>query len=151
MSSHSLDEITNYVRISEKLGSGGQPAPEQFGVLRDAGYDAVINLAMPDSPNALANEQALVAAQGMDYVHIPVVWETPTLQDLERFFTAMDDYQGQRVFVHCAMNMRASVFICLYRVLCLKVPKPHAEAMMRKIWHPNPVWQAFIHEALIQL
>jgi protein tyrosine phosphatase (PTP) superfamily phosphohydrolase (DUF442 family) len=84
----------------------------------------------------------------MDYVHIPVVWENPTLEDLERFFTAMDALQGQKVFVHCILNMRVSCFVYLYRVIRQGVPEPRAREAMRKIWEPDVTWQAFIDEAL---
>lgn len=33
------------------------------------------------------------------------------------FFAAMDRHRGERVWVHCAANMRVSVFLGLYRVI----------------------------------
>ena len=139
---------TSYLAISPTLGTAGQPTPEQLAAIRAAGYEVVVNLAVPESPNALPNEEELVTAQGMAYVHIPVVWEAPTAEDLDRFFAVMDRNRGRRVFVHCALNMRVSCFVLLYRVLRLGVPAEAAWQDVLAIWEPNPVWQQFVDDAL---
>jgi protein tyrosine phosphatase (PTP) superfamily phosphohydrolase (DUF442 family) len=143
-----MRDILNFLAISDHLGTAGQPTPEQFAELRAAGYQVVINLAMPDSTNALPDEARLVGKQGMEYVHIPVVWEAPKLADLERFLAAMDRFGGNKVLVHCAMNMRVSCFVLLYRVLRQGVPLDRATETMHQIWQPDPVWSAFIERGL---
>lgn len=146
-----LNLICNYLPIGPDLGTAGQPGPEQFALLRAAGYELVVNLAMPTSTGALPDEAALVAAQGMEYVAIPVVWEAPTLADLERFFDVMERARGRKVFVHCALNMRVSAFVFLYRVLRLGVPLDAARETMQRIWQPDGVWAAFVDDALARL
>ncbi|NLF12058.1 MAG: phosphatase [Anaerolineaceae bacterium] len=143
-----LNQICNYLPIGPDLGTAGQPGPGQFAALRAAGYDLVVNLAMPTSTGALPDEPGLVAAQGMEYVAIPVVWEAPTLADLERFFDVMERARGRKVFVHCALNMRVSAFVFLYRVLRLGVPPDIARETMHRIWQPDGVWAAFVDDAL---
>jgi protein tyrosine phosphatase (PTP) superfamily phosphohydrolase (DUF442 family) len=140
--------ILNFLEISDTLGTAGQPAAGQFAAIREAGYEVVINLAMPASSNAVADEAERVRALGMEYVPIPVVWESPQPEDLDAFFKAMDRHAGQRVFVHCAMNMRVSAFVLLYRVIRQGVPLEVAREAMRKIWEPNETWARFIGEAL---
>lgn len=140
--------LTNYLAISDALGTAGQPTPDQFSAIRDAGYEVVINLAVPASPGALPDEAELVAAQGMAYVPIPVVWESPTTEDLDRFFAAMDRNRGRKVFVHCALNMRVSCFVFLYRVLRLGVPAEEAWRSVLAIWEPNEIWQRFVDDML---
>ena len=54
------------------------------------GVKTVINLALPTSDHALSDERAVVESAGMNYVHIPVVFEVPTQADFEQFCTAMD-------------------------------------------------------------
>jgi protein tyrosine phosphatase (PTP) superfamily phosphohydrolase (DUF442 family) len=103
---------------------------------------------MPDSPNALSDEQDLVVAQGMEYVHIPVTWESPTAEDLEHFFAVMDQNHSRKVFVHCVMNMRVSCFVFLYRALRLGVSVEDAWQSVLTIWEPNDVWQRFIDDML---
>jgi protein tyrosine phosphatase (PTP) superfamily phosphohydrolase (DUF442 family) len=143
-----VEEILNYLEISDEIGTGGQPTPAQFAAIKAASYDVVVNLAMSDSSNALAEERELVAAQDMRYVHIPVVWEQPTAQDLAQFFDVMAMSQGRRVFVHCALNMRVSVFVLLYRVIRLGASLEVTQADMLKIWQPNAVWQRFLEDSL---
>jgi protein tyrosine phosphatase (PTP) superfamily phosphohydrolase (DUF442 family) len=143
-----LSEILNFLQICERVGTGGQPTAEQFSDIEAAGYKVVVNLAMPDSTNALPNEVELVREQGMEYVHIPVVWEDPRDVDLDRFFEVMALYRDQKVFVHCALNWRVSSFVYLFRVTQQGVPMEVAVESLGKIWKPNLIWQRFIDRSL---
>ncbi len=143
-----LNQITNFLAINDRVGTAGQPKREQFADIRRDGYELVINLALPTSTNAISDEAAVVAEQGMDYLHIPVVWEKPTAQDLQRFFVALEANRDQKVFVHCAMNMRVSAFMYLYRVLREQLPPEQALQDLHKIWQPIPHWRKFIDDAL---
>ncbi|MBN1584257.1 MAG: protein tyrosine phosphatase family protein, partial [Anaerolineae bacterium] len=126
----------------------GQPTAEQLAAIRDAGYKVVVNLAMPDSDDALPGEADLVRELGMSYKPIPVVWTEPTLDDLKAFFETMDRQQGNKVFVHCIKNYRVSAFVFLYRVIRLGVPLRTARKAMLDVWQPNHIWQRFVDEAL---
>jgi len=143
-----IEQLTNYYPISPLILTAGQPTAEQIALIAQAGCDVVINLARPTSPNALVDEAELVAAQGMDYVTIPVVWEEPTLDDLDRFFAAMEANQARKVFVHCVVNYRVSSFVYLYRVLRLGADPDEAIWDLRSIWEPDETWSAFIAAAL---
>lgn len=148
MSTSRVDRILNFRRVSDSVGTAGQPTAEQFADIKAAGYDVVINLAMPDSTNAIPNEAELVAAHGMEYVHIPVVWEEPGEQDLQRFLEAMRRYQGHRVFVHCAMNWRVSAFVFLLQVIEQQVDQETSRQALDEVWQPNAIWEAFISKVL---
>jgi protein tyrosine phosphatase (PTP) superfamily phosphohydrolase (DUF442 family) len=144
----SISEIQNYRELTSSLATAGQPSRFQFPAIQAAGFETVINLAMPDSLDALPGEADLVRTLGMEHVSIPVVWEQPTLENLDTFFACMDERQGKKVFVHCARNMRVSSFIFLYRVLRLGWTQEAARPDLLAIWQPNPTWQAFIDQAL---
>lgn len=143
-----LEDISNYLQLSEQIGSGGQPLAEQFPLLQQSGYQVVINLALPDSRNAIAHEGALVAGLGMTYVHIPVIWEAPALEDFRRFEAVMQAFTGSKIFVHCALNMRVSCFLYGYRVLHWQMDPSVAALDLHKIWQPDPVWQALMEAIL---
>ena len=143
-----LEQLTNYYPISPLILTAGQPTVEQLALIRQAGCQVVINLALPTSTNALADEAALVAAQGMEYVAIPVVWEQPALNDLARFFAVMEANQARKVFVHCVVNYRVSTFIYLYRVLQLGMDPDEAIWDLRSIWEPDETWASFIDAAM---
>jgi len=143
-----LSEIYNYRPLGERLGTAGQPAESQFQAIRDAGFEAVINLALPTSDNALANEGSIVSGLGMSYLHIPVNFAAPTSQDFGTFCRVMEAFEGRRVFVHCAANMRVSAFVFLYRVLHQRVSPLEAERDLHAIWQPDEVWSRFIQAQL---
>src|SRR5215471_7800482 len=147
-SSPSLSEIYSFRAITDRLGTSGQPTEGQFQAIQQAGFQAVINLALPTSDNALANEGSVVTGLGMSYVHIPVDFKAPTSQDFQAFSRVMDAFEGRRVFVHCAANMRVSAFMFLYRVLHQQVPPSVAEQELHAVWEPDEVWGRFIQKQL---
>lgn len=143
-----LSEIYHFRAIGERLGTAGQPTEPQFQAIRQAGFEAVINLALPTSDNALANEGSIVARLGMSYVHIPVDFNAPTSQDFRAFSQVMEAFEDRPVFVHCAANMRVSAFVFLYRVLQEGVSAAEAEQDLHAIWQPDEVWSRFIQSQL---
>lgn len=148
MSTNSIEEIYNYLKISDSVATAGQPTEAQFSTIQKSGYQIVVNLARPDSPNALPNEQALVESLGMQYIPIPVVWENPTLEDISRFFSVIETNADKSVFVHCAANMRVSSFVYLYRLIRAGTSEEQAKQDLHRIWTPNETWQRFIQQAI---
>jgi len=117
-------------------------------MVREAGFEAVINLALPISDNALANEGSVVTGLGMSYVHIPVDFKAPTSPDFRAFCRVMAAFDDRPVFIHCAANKRVSAFVFLYRVLYKGTALPEAERDLHAIWQPDQVWRRFIEEQL---
>ena len=136
----------NYVQISARLGTAGMPTRAQFAQIASAGYQTVINLAPDTVPNARPDEPQLVAAQGMAYEHVPVDFARPTAADYARFVAAMNKHADQRVFVHCQVNMRASTFAYLYRVMELSEDPDRAFEAVQRVWQPSPPWRSLILE-----
>jgi len=108
-----------------------------------------VNLALFTSSNALPGEAERVTGEGMAYVHIPVEWEHPKPGQFAQFVGVLDAFQGHKVWVHCAMNMRVSAFIYLYRRLVLSESEEAASFPMRVVWTPDETWQAFIDQVLV--
>jgi uncharacterized protein (TIGR01244 family) len=143
-----LEDIYNYLRLTDLISTSGQPSEAQIAEIVQAGFLVVINLALSGTDYALEDEAATVQANGMDYIHIPVIWDHPTLADLEAFIQAMDAHQGDKIFVHCAANMRVSAFMALYRIKRLGWEPEKAFEEVKRIWTPNETWQAFIEQTL---
>jgi len=141
-------KVKNFLQIDERLASSGQPKPKQFKIIANQGYAYVINLAMPDSINAVSNEGKLVTKQGMQYIHIPVNWDAPNIEQFEFFRSVLNLLKQQKVWVHCALNMRVSSFIYLYKVIEENEDRESAWARMETIWKPNAVWQSFIDNVI---
>ena len=137
-------DAENTYQVFDWLWTSGQLSQQDIGKLPALGIDAVINLAPPTSSNALVGEAELVTRQDLAYVQIPVDWEHPEPARFFQFVHVMKAFEGRKVWVHCAKNMRVSAFVYLYRRSVLGDAEDAAAFPMREIWQPNEAWQAFI-------
>lgn len=151
MNNDPLSVIQNYLRISDTITTAGQPIPPQFKLIREAGFEVVINLSTSTAPGALLNELDLVQENQMAYVYIPVAWQEPRQENLVKFFSFLSINQEFCIFCHCSNNMRVSVFVYLYRILMNHESEEECHKDLLKIWTPNKVWQSFIDRMLIEL
>jgi protein tyrosine phosphatase (PTP) superfamily phosphohydrolase (DUF442 family) len=137
-------QILNYIPINKKLATSGQPTPIQIEAIAAAAYDSVINLAMHDSTDALYEEGGMVSKEGMNYFHIPVPFEAPTAKHLQLFLNLMKALDGQKIWLHCAYNWRASAFIYHYKRKVLGLTSAdELEMLVLQQWQPDEAWQAF--------
>lgn len=144
-----LTKIKKFHQLNDRIATSGQPSEAELAAISQAGYETVINLALHDNPEySLPDERGTVEGLGMRYIHIPVQFDHPTLEDLNKFFDAMRENGQRRIYVHCAMNFRVSAFIGLYLRMVKKLPRADAFALMKKVWEPNEVWSKFIDDAL---
>ena len=145
-----LEDIYNFLPLSENLFTGGMPTAEQLSDAAQRGVQLVINLAPHEVSNALPGETELVTSLGMQYVNIPVIWNTPTKDGLDRFMDAMDENPGKKILVHCQANFRATAFVALYRILRQGWNAEKAMEGMHQIWDAEdyPIWKMFIEENL---
>jgi protein tyrosine phosphatase (PTP) superfamily phosphohydrolase (DUF442 family) len=141
-----FEKIYNFLRLAEKLTSSGMPTVEQISDAPNHGVEVVVNLAPHDVPDALSNEAELAASLEMEYIHIPVNWNTPTKDGLDKFMDAMDARKDKTIHVHCEANFRASAFVTMYRILRLGWKDEEAFEVMHKVWDEDefPVWKMFI-------
>ena len=77
-----LENIRDFHRISDRLSSSGQVSPEETSLLKEQGFEIVINLA-PADENWNEFESFIIVQLGLTYVHIPVSWEDPSIRDLK--------------------------------------------------------------------
>lgn len=139
-----LADIRNLRVIDERLGTAGQPTEAQLGDIAADGYAAVVNLGLLDPKYCLPDEAASVASLGLEYRHIPVKFDAPTVEDFWIFVATMDGWQAKKVFVHCAANYRASTFVALYGELRLGWTRERADTFTRELWPVNETWRVFM-------
>ena len=84
----------------------------------------------------------------MEYVHIPVEWDAPTVSDFNLFAGAMQMAPNKKTLLHCQVNYRASAFSFLYRVIHEGVAVGEAKADMNSVWTPNDTWRELIVQVL---
>jgi protein tyrosine phosphatase (PTP) superfamily phosphohydrolase (DUF442 family) len=145
-----FEDIYNFLPLSDTLFTGGMPKAGQLTDAARHGVEVVINLAPHNVPEALPDEAELVNSLGMEYVNIPVNWNTPTGDGLDRFMDTMDAIQGKKVLVHCEANFRATAFVSMYRILRQGWKPEDALSVMHRIWDEDayPVWKMFLEDTL---
>jgi len=148
LEANEVTDIDNYLQYSPYFSSSGQPGADQLEALSEAGFQRVIYLAFSDNKTAITAEDRVVKSLGMDYLQIPVDFERPTLEDFEDFAAVLNRDKNIRTLLHCQINLRASTFSFLYRVIYAGVPMPAAKSDLDKIWQPDKVWYQFIVEVL---
>ena len=136
--------LLNRIDYSPSLTTSGQPTEAELALIAAAGYDRVIFLAFTNHPKAVAHEDDMVRGLGLQFIHIPVEWESPSLGDFAAFVAVMQAHGGGRTLVHCEVDFRASVFGFLYQVLYEGADLDEAMSLMQSIWVPNTTWEAFI-------
>ncbi|HZF71436.1 protein tyrosine phosphatase family protein [Sulfuricurvum sp.] len=140
-----LEKILNYIQVTEIIASSGQPHESEFAIIADAGYDVVINLAMPNSENAIPSEGYLVTSNNMIYIHIPVTFDAPELFHLQSFIQIMESFSGKRIWVHCVKNYRASAFLYHFLHKSRGFSTTEAQKAIFPSWEPNEIWQRFMN------
>jgi protein tyrosine phosphatase (PTP) superfamily phosphohydrolase (DUF442 family) len=147
MAHDAIRGIRDYIQLTKRIATAGQPTEDEVAAVAQAGYEAVINLDQRVSEYALEDEGGLVRSLGMEYVHIPVLWESPTKADLDRFCEVMEARRDKKLFVHCVANRRVSVFMALYRIL--KLGWEVQEARQASFLDTMPkTWQTFFEDML---
>ena len=144
MSSSSLESIRNYVRLRPDIGTAGQPTREQFDAIAAAGFEVVINLALPDHPDSLDDEGSLVTRLGLSYFHLPVPFDAPAADHVRDFCRLLRCLRGRRLFVHCIMNYRVAAFMYHYLRLVEGCDESAARSPMLDRWQIEPQWQRIL-------
>jgi protein tyrosine phosphatase (PTP) superfamily phosphohydrolase (DUF442 family) len=142
------DEPANFVQWRPGLASSAQPSAIYLARVKALGYDAVINLAPPQSHGSIPSEGAIVEGQGVRYLNIPVDFRRPTAEDFRTFVEEMQRRPHENLLVHCQVNMRASAFVFLYRVIHENAPVDETAAKLTGVWIPDRVWKKFIDDTL---
>lgn len=132
-----MEDILNFHQVSDRIGTSGQPTADQFSKIQVAGYSTIINLAMSDASNAVPEEEKLINALGMTYIHLPVPFDNPGINHLRAFLALMDALKPEKVFVHCALNLRVSAFMYQYLILREGRSAAHASSPYLQAWWPK--------------
>ena len=149
MSSGDPADIRAWQRLGEDVTTSGRLEERDPARLAAIGVRHVINLALDNHPEALAEEAHRLAGQSIGYTHIPVPFDAPGEDHFAAFCAALDAAEAP-VHVHCIMNWRVSAFFYRYH-LVHGMAEPEARALMEQQWSPdqsdNPaaaVWAEFI-------
>jgi protein tyrosine phosphatase (PTP) superfamily phosphohydrolase (DUF442 family) len=137
----SSNQIFNAIQIDDQILTAGQPSEDQLQDLSSEGYKVVINLATIDPRYSLNDEEKSCNNLGMTYVHIPVEWTAPKVDDYQEFKNAMGKSTQQKTLIHCAANYRVTAFYSIYAKQTLGWTDEQAKALRAQIWESNPDWK----------
>lgn len=138
----------NVMVATPLLVTAGQPDRASLLKLKSEGYAAVISLAPGNTADAVSDEAEILKAQGIEYVHVPIPWQAPEASHLAATAAALKRYEGQKVLVHCQMNMRASAVTFLYRAIYAKEDPAVAWTAVKKVWTPKDQWAKYVDDQL---
>ncbi len=139
-----LPEVLNWRRLNDRITLSGQPTEAQLAEIRNLGVTHIVNLGPHHNKGALDDEAGTVAALGMDYIYIPVEFESPTARDFEQFCEAVESLPDTKIHVHCIYNARVTAFFYRYAKAGRGMPETDALALMDGIWRPGNDWAEFI-------
>ena len=146
-----IDQIFNFIRIDDRIVTSGQPTEEQFSEACNDGYKAVINLAPYGKADSrlpkIEDEACTLANLNVAYRYIPVEWTNPHVDDYAKFCDSMEEFEKCKVIIHCAANMRVSVFFSSYAIKRYGWSENQADELISRAWGIYPqsqvdgVWQ----------
>ena len=147
-----LSQTLNFQFIHEHLFTSGQPTTEQLQQIKEYGVNTVINLALSNSNNHLVNEDHICLELGLNYIQVPISWDTPSDDQCLLVLDMIDHLvQEQTIWVHCSENYRVSSLMYLYRQYFMDVDIATAQDFLHDIWTPNETWTGLIHAVSLQL
>lgn len=136
----------NYRQLSVRHSSSGVVGANRLKGLAAEGYETVINLLPNNNEHAVASEQQTVETQGLNYVYIPVDWNSPSLDNYQQFTAAMQEISDQKIHIHCAANWRVSGFYGAYALSQNVWTVEQAKIHIQGLWQPSdyPQWQGLL-------
>jgi protein tyrosine phosphatase (PTP) superfamily phosphohydrolase (DUF442 family) len=94
MSGTDPEDIRGWQRLSDEVTTSGKLSTEDPARLAAIGVGHVVNLALDSHEDALADEAALLAAEGIGYTHIPIPFDTPDEAHYVAFKAALAEADG---------------------------------------------------------
>ncbi len=147
-----LTEARNFYEYSDTVLTAGQPTADQLSTAAEDGVEVVISV-VPENERIFNPEQGdILAAQGIEYIHVPVNWRSPDDAEFDRFLDAMNSVGDRKVLVHCWANARASALVYAHRAI--EAPETQAGELenLSRVWaevagynlDANTTWQDYL-------
>jgi len=141
-------DAPNFIPISPLLATSGQPTEDALRALGTRGFRAVVYLAPGNVANAVHAEAELLAAQGIEFIPIPIPFGAPEHAHVQAVFAALNRLRDRKTLVHCEINMRASTLVFLYRAIELRDDPASAYQAVAQVWSPRGVWRRLVVDEL---
>jgi uncharacterized protein (TIGR01244 family) len=130
--------LPNYVEISARLGSGGQPNEIGMKQLAEKGYKTIVNVRTSAEQVDLAAEEKQAMQLGLRYYMVPFTGQEQSEEQALAFNALMSALKGEKVFVHCGSGNRVGGLMMIYFALVEKMPLDQAEQEAKKAGLRSP-------------
>ena len=140
-----IENILNYKRKSNILSTSGQPKEDEIILIKNEGFDVILNIRPEQEMFYEFNEKEIVEKFGMKYFQIPMTFETLNKEILEKFFKALEEYKDEKLFVHCHHNIRVSALLAFYRIIKLGWEKEEAYTELAEMMEVNSMLENFFN------
>jgi protein tyrosine phosphatase (PTP) superfamily phosphohydrolase (DUF442 family) len=124
--------LPNYVELTAKIGTGGQPGEGGLSQLTEKGYTAIINIRAFDEEYDQVGEEKQARQLGLRYYVVPFVAKQPGEPQALAFNTLLSALKDVKVFVHCGSGNRVGSLMMIYLVLEEGMPLDKAELEARR-------------------
>lgn len=135
--------VPRYFEVNENIATGAQPTTNGVAMLKEKGFDAIVNISPVSTPNFLQNEDKVSSIAGLDYVHFPVDCSNLKDQHYTGVADIMKKFNDKKVFIHCGGNIKSSNLMHMYQVLELGVNEEESHDELLKIQDPEDKWYVY--------
>jgi protein tyrosine phosphatase (PTP) superfamily phosphohydrolase (DUF442 family) len=132
--------IGRFYQYTPLLASGAQPTESEIKLLKEDGFQAIVNISPSSAGNFLHNEALVVEHLSMDYVHVPIDYNNLRPLYYNIFKGIMNGLKDKKVFVHCGGNIKASNFLHMYDVMENNIDEVESLKTLRRIQNPEEKW-----------
>ena len=130
-------DIEHFLRVSDRVCTGGQPTAAQLAPLKREGIRTIIALRDPAEYDA-PGEAAAAREAGLGYLNIPVRTADPKAEQVVAFLQITADPAVFPAFIHCGSGNRVGAFWMIRRVLVDGWTEEKAEEEARRIGMRSP-------------
>lgn len=105
--------VSNYLRATPYVGTGGLIDPSGIGMLAGMGFKTVVSL--NTSEEGADAEQPMIEKAGMTFIGIQVPTTAPTAEQVAEFAAIVENPANYPMLVHCESANRVGAMWALYR------------------------------------
>jgi len=141
-----IENILNFREINNDIATAGQPNEDELRLLKNEGYECVLNMAPYDTRYSLNDEEGMVKSLDMEYLYQPVDFIHPKLEDYYEFENNLKKVKNKKTLIHCAANYRVSVFFSHYASKHFNWSIDKCDDHISGVWNVDefPIWSGFV-------
>lgn len=127
-----LGQTPNATQALPHIVTGGQPGPDQFRALREAGVEVILDIRDPMEPRPF-DEPAVASELGMRYYNVPVGAGRLDDMVMEEILEVLRKEKGNSTLFHCASGNRVGGPMIAYLMLDEGMTEEDAVMMAMRI------------------